>query len=788
MHGASAEHGAATETDPVCGMHVDPATATDACEHEGRRYVFCCDGCLATFRADPKKALANPPPSFDVGAPAHGAAHGAEPAGPAPAGAKYTCPMHPEVVQEGPGTCPKCGMALERAAPPARGEEEREDPELVDMRRRLVVSGPLAAIVVVIAMGGMFGVGEALGAATPWVELALTAPVVLWGGYPFFARGAQSVRARSLNMFTLIALGTGAAFLYSIAATVLPGFFPPAAHGHGPDVYFEAAASIVVLVLVGQVLELRARARTGAALRALLGLAPKTALRVEPGGAEREIDLDAVGVGDLLRVRPGERVPVDGVVVEGETSIDESMVTGEPLPAAKGPGDAVTSGTTNGTGGFVMRAERVGEGTLLARIVELVARAQRTRAPIQRLADRASAVFVPVVLAVALVAFAAWLALGPAPRLPHAVMSAAAGLLIACPCALGLATPMGILVGTARGASAGVLVRDAEALERLEKVDTLVVDKTGTLTEGKPVVASVFAIGALAEDRLLALAASVERGSEHPLAGAIVAAAEARGLALSQASGLASAPGRGVAARVGAQSVALGTARYLEGLGAKVPAELAARVATEREAGRTAVLVAVDGEAVGGVSVADPVRATAKAALEALRAEGLRVVMLTGDARATAEAVARALGIDEVHAEVLPDGKAEVVAALQKEGRVVAMAGDGVNDAPALARADVGIAMGTGADVALESAPMTLVRPDLAALVRARRLSRATMRNIRQNLALAFVYNAAAVPLAAGALYPLTGLLLNPMIASAAMSLSSVSVVSNALRLRRAAL
>ncbi|HEV8321916.1 MAG TPA: copper-translocating P-type ATPase [Myxococcota bacterium] len=712
---------------------------------------------------------------------------------------EYTCPMHPEVVRAAPGSCPICGMALEPRTIAASAEEPQSD-ELLDMTRRLWVAVALAAPLFALAMSEMLPGAPLLhwlGRAAPWVELGLATPVVVWAGAPFFARGWASVVRRRLNMFTLIALGTGAAYGYSVVATLVPHRLPRGLGGHAgaPPLYFEAAAVIVALVLLGQVLELRARRRTSGALRALLGLSPKTAMRLRDGGAdgsalEEEVPLAEVRAGDRLRVRPGEKVPADGVVLEGLSAVDESMVTGESMPVEKGPGARVTGATVNGTGALVVRADRVGADTLLAQIVRLVGEAQRSRAPIQRLADVVSSWFVPAVVAAAVLTFFVWAFLvpGDAP-LARALVNAVAVLIIACPCALGLATPMSIMVGTGRGAAAGVLLRNAEALERLEKVDTLVVDKTGTLTEGKPRLVTVAALPGFAdgEDGLLRLAASLERQSEHPLAAAVVEGARGRGLALAEPESFRSVTGKGVAGRAGGRDVAVGSLALLRELGVD-PADLAERAEALRADGQTVMLVAVDGRAAGLVGVADPVRASTPEAIARLRAEGMRLVMLTGDSRTTALAVARRLGLEEVEAEVLPERKAEVVARLQGEGRVVAMAGDGVNDAPALARADVGIAMGTGTDVAMESAGVTLVKGDLRGVARARALSRATMRNIRQNLWFAFLYNALGVPLAAGVLYPFVGLLLSPMIASAAMSFSSVSVIANALRLRKVAL
>ena len=714
-----------------------------------------------------------------------------EPAAPAAPATRteWTCPMHPEILRDAPGACPICGMALE---PRTVRAEEEDNPELRDMTRRFWVGAALAVPLVLLAMGRHLAPGWMPDAITPrvasWLELLLATPVVVWGGWPFFVRGFWSVVRKSLNMFTLIALGTGVAYGYSVVAVVAPGVFPASFRGHGGQVgvYFEAAAVIVVLVLLGQVLELRARSRTGAAIRALLGLAPKTARRIEPDGGERDVPLDEVVPGDRLRVRPGEKVPVDGVVVEGTSAVDESMVTGEPIPAEKRPGDRLIGATVNGTGSLVMEAERVGADTLLARIVAMVAEAQRSRAPIQRLADAVAAWFVPVVAAIAAVTFAVWALYGPEPAMAYGLVNAVAVLIIACPCALGLATPMSIMVAAGKGATIGVLFKDAAAIERLREVDTVVVDKTGTLTLGKPKLVSVAATGSVPEEELLALAAGLEAGSEHPLAAAIVDGARERGAAPAKAEEFDSVPGKGVVGRVGGRRVALGNRALLEEIGV-APGDLADRAEELRLEGRTAMFVAVDGAAAGLLGVADPIKDGTPEAIDSLHREGLRIVMLTGDSRTTAEAVARRLGIDEVRAEVLPDQKAQVIRDLQAEGRAVAMAGDGINDAPALAQADVGIAMGTGTDVAMESAGVTLVKGDLRGIVRARRLSQATLRNIRQNLFLAFVYNALAVPVAAGALYPLFGIRLSPVIAAAAMSLSSVSVIGNALRLRGAA-
>jgi len=766
---AHASAGDGTVKDPVCGMTVDPTTAKHHTVHEGQGYWFCSAGCREKFIVDPDRYL-NPAP-----------------AAPAPKGTIYTCPMHPEIRQEGPGSCPICGMALEPETPTT---DAGPNPELVDFTRRLWIGALLTAPVFAMDMGG-----HVLGLKMPWsdqisawIQLVLASPVVLWAGWPFFQRGWASLLSRNLNMFTLIALGTGAAYGYSLVATLAPGLLPHAFSGHdgAPPIYFEAAAVIVVLVLLGQVLELRARERTGGAIRALLDLAPRTALRLTADGSETEVGVDAIHPGDRLRVRPGEKVPVDGEVVDGRSHVDESMVTGESMPVLKEIGAAVVGGSMNQTGGFVMRADRVGSDTLLARIVQMVAQAQRSRAPIQRLADRVAGWFVPLVVAAAVAAFAAWATVGPEPKLANALIAAVSVLIIACPCALGLATPMSIMVGVGRGAQAGVLIRDAEALERLEKVDVLVIDKTGTLTQGKPALTGLRALD-MAEDELLRLAASLERSSEHPLGAAVVEAARARGLALSEVTEFDSPTGKGVTGLVDGRRLAIGQARWLETLGVSTAA-LTADADERRADGATVVFVAIDGAARGLLAITDPVKPTSKAAIAALKAEGVRLVMMTGDNLVTARAVARSLGIDEVEADVLPDRKAAVVERLRAEGRVVAMAGDGVNDAPALAAADVGIAMGTGTDVAIESAGVTLLRGDLTGILKARRLSRATMRNIRQNLAFAFVYNAAGVPIAAGVLYPALGLLLSPQLAAAAMALSSVSVVGNALRLRLARL
>jgi Cu+-exporting ATPase len=758
--------------DPVCGMTVDPQTAKHRTAHAGATYFFCSAGCRQKFETDPPRYLAP-----------KGAAATTPPA-PAPAGTIYTCPMHPQIRQLGPGSCPICGMALE---PEVATADTGPSAERVDMEWRLWIGLALAVPVVILEMGGhLFDLHMLVpSAVSTWIQFALATPVVLWAGWPFFVRAAQSLRTRNLNMFTLIAMGTGVAWLYSVVATLLPSVFPAAFRA--PDgtvaIYFEAAAVITVLVLLGQVLELRAREATGGAIRALLDLAPKTARRIRPDGTDEDVGLDVVAVGDRLRVRPGEKVPVDGELQEGRSTLDESMVTGESMPVTKQSGDRLIGGTINQTGSFVMRADKVGAETLLARIVQMVAQAQRSRAPIQRLADQVSGWFVPLVIAVAIVAFAAWAMFGPEPRFAFGLVAAVSVLIIACPCALGLATPMSIMVGIGRGAQCGVLIKNAEALERFEKVDTLVVDKTGTLTEGKPKVVAVAAVAGWTEDQLLRLAASLERGSEHPLAAAIVAAAQARGLALAAPADFDSPIGKGVTGTIEGRRIVIGNARMMFDAGIGVAA-LEAEAERLRQEGATALFAGVDGKAAGVIAIADPVKATTPAAVAALRKAGMRIVMLTGDNRTTAEAVARKLGISEVEAEILPEDKGRVVEELRKLGRIVAMAGDGINDAPALAAADVGVAMGTGTDVAIESAGVTLLKGDLQGIVQARALSRATMRNIRQNLFFAFVYNAAGVPIAAGVLYPVMGVLLSPVIAALAMALSSVSVISNALRLR----
>jgi P-type Cu+ transporter len=771
------------EIDPVCGMKVRPEKAAGSMEHGGKTWYFCGKGCLAKFAADPAKydgsvSLAS---VLVVEKPVE--AHAA-------AGVRYVCPMHPEVVSDRPGACPKCGMALE---PEMVTAEEGENPELVDMKRRLWVGAALTLPLLAVMASDLLP-GRPLQAMMSvrvlgWVEWVLATPVVLWCGWPFFERGWASIVSRNLNMFTLIAMGTGAAYLYSVVAVVWPGIFPVSFRdvSGGVGLYFESAAVIVVLVLVGQVLELKARSQTSSALKALLGLAPKTARLVGANGSERDIALVEIKVRDLVRVRPGEKVPVDGVVVEGQSWVDESMVSGEPMPVEKGVSAKVVGGTINavkdgGAGSFVMRVERVGADTLLAQIVAMVGAAQRTRAPIQRLADKVAGYFVPAVLAAAAVTFVVWAVWGPAPTYAHGLVNAVAVLIIACPCALGLATPMAIMVGTGRGAGEGVLIRNAEALEEFEKVDTLVVDKTGTLTEGRPRLTSVVVAEGFDEAAVLGMVAGLEAGSEHPLAAAILAGTKERGIVPDPVTNFQAVTGKGITGVVGGKSVGVGNAALMGLLGAKVSG-LGARAETLRGEGQTVMLVAVDGVMAGLVAVADPVKESSVAAIKELKTAGIRVVMCTGDNKTTAAAVAGKLEI-EFEAEVLPEGKAEVVKRLQKEGRVVAMAGDGVNDAPALAQANVGIAMGTGTDVAMETGGITLVKGDLRGILRARRLSQRTMRNIRQNLFFAFVYNALGVPLAAGVLYPVFGWLLSPMIAAAAMSFSSVSVIGNALRLR----
>jgi len=774
-HSHSAEHESATVLDPVCGMTISPADAVGTADHNGQTYHFCSDSCLERFRANPAQ-FAGP------------TAHGQEAPSAAQMEAEYTCPMHPEIRQKGPGSCPICGMALE---PVTVTLDEGPNEELIDMERRfkwsLALTAPILALMV-----DEFIPGQPLHHAMPmgarnWFELLLATPVVLWAGWPFFQRGWASVVTRHLNMFTLIALGVGAAYAYSVVATVAPGLFPASFRmGDEVAVYFEPAAVIVVLVLLGQVMELRARSNTSAAIKNLLGLAPKTARRVNADGKEEDVALEQVKVGDRLRVRPGERVPVDGVVLEGTTTIDESMVTGEPIPVEKTADARVTGGTVNGTGTFVMEAQRVGTDTLLAQIVRMVSEAQRSRAPIQRLADTVSGWFVPLVIIVAVATFIVWALAGPEPRLAHALVNAVAVLIIACPCALGLATPMSIMVGTGRGAELGVLFRDAAALEVLESISTIVVDKTGTLTEGKPKLVAVEPLAGVDARELLQMTASLENVSEHPLAAAIVSGARERGVVLTDVSHFASTTGKGVTGVVAGRRVAIGNLAHLQDQGVDATA-LVARADGMRQNGETVMFVAVENNAAGLIGVADPIKPTTVEAVQQLHREGIKVVMLTGDNRTTAEAVGRKVGIERVEADVLPEQKAEVVKRLQAAGERVAMAGDGINDAPALAQAHVGIAMGTGTDVAMESAGVTLVKGDLRGIVRARRLSRETMKNIRQNLFFAFVYNTLGVPVAAGVLYPVFGLLLSPMIASAAMTFSSVSVIANALRLRRQA-
>ena len=759
-----------TATDPVCGMDVDRASAEHFARHEGHAFYFCSERCLKKFEAEPAKYLGDRP------APE-----------PMPAGTEWTCPMHPEIVRDKPGSCPLCGMALEPMGVPTG--EEGPNPELIDFTRRFWVSAVLSLPLLVITMGPMLGLParEWLGERTAiWLEFVLATPVVLWAAIPFFHRGWESIVNRSPNMWTLISIGVGAAYIYSVVATLFPGIFPHQFRGHGGSVpvYFEAAAVITALVFLGQVLELRARERTGSAIRALLDLAPKTARRIADDGSETDVPLDEVASGDRLRVRPGDSVPVDGVVVEGRSSIDESMITGEPVPVEKAEGDTVTGGTLNKNGSLVIRAERVGSETVLSQIVEMVAKAQRSRAPIQGLADRVSFYFVPTVVLVAILAFIVWAVFGPEPSMVFAIVSAVSVLIIACPCALGLATPMSIMTATGRGAQAGVLIKDAEALERFAKVDTLIVDKTGTLTEGRPKLTDVVTAGGFDEKRLLGLAASLEKGSEHPLAEAIVEGASERGAKIEKAADFEAITGKGVRGKVGDASVSLGNRAMMEAMGLDTQA-LREQADALRKDGKTAMFVAVDGKLAGIVAVADPVKATTAEAIRALHESGLKIIMATGDNALTAKAVADRLGIDAVRADMLPESKKALVDELRAAGASVAMAGDGVNDAPALAAADVGIAMGTGADVAVESAGITLVKGDLNGIVRARLLARATIRNIKQNLFFAFIYNAAGVPIAAGVLYPIFGTLLSPMLAAAAMSLSSVSVISNALRLRR---
>ena len=778
---APAEHQGENDTssrqaviDPVCGMKVDPHRTKHRAQYGGKTYYFCSEGCRNKFSATPERYL--------------GAGSNERPPTPVPEGTIYTCPMHPEIRQIGPGSCPICGMALE---PLLATADTGPNPELADMTRRFWTGLVLTVPVALLEMGRhVLGLDHIIEQQTSnWLQLVLATPVVLWCGWPLLLRGWHSVARRQLNMFTLIALGIGVAWLYSMIATIKPDIFPSdfRAHDGGVAVYFEAAAVITVLVLLGQVLELRARERTSGAIRALLDLAPKTARRLRTDGADEEVRLDQIVIGDRMRVRPGEKIPVDGEVIEGRASVDESMVTGESMPVTKEPGSKVITGTVNGSGSFIMRAEKVGRDTMLARIVQMVADAQRSRAPIQRLADLVSGWFVPAVIVVAAVTFVAWAIWGPEPRLSYALVNAVAVLIIACPCALGLATPMAIMVGIGRGAQAGVLVKNAEAIERMEKIDTLVVDKTGTLTEGKPAVIAIIPADGVSEEDCLRLAASVEQASEHPLGAAIVAAAQGRKLALAEVKNFDSPTGKGAVGSVEGKMVVVGNGKYLHELGVDTKS-LEARAEELRQDGATAIFLAADGKLQGVMGIADPIKPNAPEALASLRAEGIRIVMLTGDNWTTARAIARRLKIDDVEAEILPDQKARIVEKHRSARRVVAMAGDGVNDAPALAAADVGIAMGTGTDVAIESAGITLLKGDLTGIARARKLSRATMNNIRQNLFFAFVYNAAGVPLAAGVLYPALGILLSPEIAAAAMALSSVSVIGNSLRLRSASL
>ena len=797
-----------TVKDPICGMQFAPERAAGKLEYEGKTYYFCNKSCLEKFRLDPAKYLASEKPSemhmrfrfkqrqLQICTPvpwirrfAQNSAGACPKCGMAlePLTAepifrtKYVCPMHPDIVSDAPGVCSICGMALE---PQTVSLQEEQSPELIAMKRRFWISLLLTVPVLLIAMSEMVLNYSVNGGV--WIQLALSTPVVLWGGWPFFQRGWTSVVNRSLNMFTLIAVGTGTAYIYSVIAVLLPRLLPESFRGHhgAPEVYFEASAVIITLVLLGQVLELRARSRTGSAIRALLGLAPKTARIVDEGGSERDVPLDQVKPGDSLRVRPGEKIPVDGMILDGESSIDESMVTGEPMPVEKSKGSRITGGTVNGNGSFIMRAERVGSDTLLAQIVRMVSEAQRSRAPIQRLADRVSSYFVPAVILVSIATFVIWGIAGPEPRMAYALVNAVAVLIIACPCALGLATPMSIMVGTGRGARAGVLIKNAEALELLEKVDTLVVDKTGTLTEGKPQLSSIEVTEGWSEAELLRLAASLEQGSEHVLAAAITSAAAKRDLRLSKVSEFRSITGKGILGVVDGHSMAIGNRLLLEEL-AIDGGNLLQLAENLRSEGQTVMFVLIDHVPAGLLCVSDPIKASAEEAIQNLHRQGIRLVMLTGDSKTTAEIVARRLNIDEIEAEVSPGRKSEVIKQLQAQGRIVAMAGDGINDAPALAQAHVGIAMGTGADVAIQSSGITLVKGDLRGVVRARKLSRNTMRNIRENLFFAFIYNALGVPIAGGLLYPFIGLLLNPMIASAAMTFSSVSVISNALRLRK---
>jgi Cu+-exporting ATPase len=758
----------AQERDPVCGMKLDPATSKHRFDHGGKTFHFCSDSCQTKFAAAPETYLKS------------------KAAAPVKAGTIYTCPMHPQIRQVGPGNCPICGMTLEPVEVTADAVPNHE---LIDMSRRFWIGLVLTLPVFILEMGGHIpglGLHELVPMQTSiWIQFALATPVVLWAGWPFFQRGGASLVSRNLNMFTLIALGTGAAYAYSLVATFAPGIFPAGFHGMDSTVavYYEAAAVITVLVLLGQVLELRARDQTGGAIRALLNLAPKNARRLRDGGDDEEIPLDQVQVGDRLRVRPGDGVPVDGAVLDGKSAVDESMVTGESMPAAKTPGDKLIGGTVNGNGSLVMRADTVGAGTVLSRIVAMVSEAQRSRAPIQRMADTVAGYFVPAVLGIAIAAFIGWAIWGPAPALAFALIAAVSVVIIACPCALGLATPMSIMVAVGKGAGAGVLIKSAESLERMEKVDTLVVDKTGTLTEGKPKVTSLVPAQGLTETDLLRLAASLERSSEHPLAAAVLAAAKEKNITVEEPTEFASVTGKGVTGKVGGRPVSLGNAKLMSEQGIEL-GDLSEKADQLRGSGATALFVGVDGKPGGIIAIADPIKATTRAALDSLRADGIHIVMLTGDNRTTAEAVARQLGIDDIEADVLPEDKNRIVKTLRGKGKVVAMAGDGVNDAPALAEADVGIAMGTGTEVAMQSAGVTLVKGDLAGIARARALSRMTMRNIRQNLVFAFAYNAIGIPVAAGVLYPLFGVLLSPVVAALAMSLSSVSVIGNALRLR----
>ncbi|RBO98678.1 heavy metal translocating P-type ATPase [Pseudochrobactrum asaccharolyticum] len=754
--------------DPVCGMMVDPAAGKPHMTYKGHEYHFCSDSCHSKFKADPEKYLT-----------AQSAA------APTIKGAQYTCPMHPEIIRDEPGSCPICGMALEPVMPSL---DDGPNPELVDFTRRFWVSAICSVPLLIITMGPMVGlsVREWIGEQTAlWLEFLLATPVVLWAALPFFKRGVDSFKNRSPNMWTLIMIGVGAAYLYSVVAVLFPEMFPHSFRGHGGSVpvYFEAAAVIVTLVFLGQVLELRARERTGSAIRALLDLAPKTARRIAADGSEADVPLDEVQAGDKLRIRPGDSVPVDGIVVEGRSSVDEAMITGEPVPVEKTEGDKVIGGTVNKNGSLVMQAEKIGAETMLSQIVDMVAKAQRSRAPIQGLADRISFYFVPMVIVVALLSFIGWALWGPEPSMIYAIVAAVSVLIIACPCALGLATPMSIMTATGRGAQAGVLIKDAEALERMAKVDTLIVDKTGTLTEGRPKLTDVVAVSGVDGNMLLQLAASLEKGSEHPLAEAIVAGAEAKGLKTDNVDAFEAITGKGVAGTVKGRAVALGNPAMMQGMGLDIAA-IQAQADTLRAEGKTAMFVAVDNKLAGLVAVADPIKETAAEAIRTLHARSLKIIMATGDNERTARAVAAKLGLDDVRADVLPEDKKALVDELHKQGKKVAMAGDGVNDAPALAAADVGIAMGTGADVAVESAGITLLKGDLTGIARAHHLAEATIRNIKENLFFAFVYNALGIPVAAGLLYPFTGTLLSPMIAAAAMSLSSVSVIANSLRLR----